>query len=70
MPIPINPYEIDVFVNENVKNDPQGVPLITLKINGRNALFVKQLATIFTESSAPEGLMRRLRDSGVFPEGD
>lgn len=60
---------VDIYLDDERK-DPQGIPLIIIKINGRNAIFAKQLASIFESSNTASDLLRQLRETGGYEEGE
>jgi hypothetical protein len=62
--------DIDIYLDEERK-DPQGIPLIILKINGRHAIFAKQIASVFQgEGASSSDLLKRLRDGNLYEEGE
>ncbi len=61
--------DIDIYLDDERK-DPQGIPLIVLKINGRQAIFAKQLASIFSEASTGFDLLKKLRKTGGYSENE
>lgn len=68
-PTKIEATDANIFLNDDV-HDTNGIPLITISISGRNAVFAKQLATTFDGKTEAKELLRRLRDSGVYEEGE
>ena len=46
------------------------IPLITLPINGSGAIFAKPLATTFEGNTEAKELLRRLRESDIYAEGE
>jgi len=61
--------DIQVYLNDNVK-DQQGLPLIVLNIAGRKAVFTKQLANVFESSKTSSEILRQLRKTGGYEEGE
>ncbi|MFH1218523.1 MAG: hypothetical protein V1679_01640 [Candidatus Peregrinibacteria bacterium] len=60
---------IDIYL-DGEKKDSQGVSLIIVKIDGRNAIFAKQLACILNGASTAKEELRKLRDTGGYEEGE
>lgn len=60
---------LNIFRNDDVL-DLQGLPLYTININGRNAIFAKQLASVFGSKHDAGVILRQLIDSGVYSEGE
>lgn len=61
--------KIEIYLNEDIA-DPERIPLITLKIEGKNAIFAKQLASTFESSVMAKDLLKRLRESGVYTQDE
>jgi hypothetical protein len=60
---------IDLYLDDT-KIDQQGNPLIILNIEGRQAIFAKQLANIFNGGSTAKEELRKLRETGGYKEGE
>lgn len=50
--------------------DPYGNPVVLLKVDGRMALFAVQVASTFQGESTASELLKRLRDSSGYVEGE
>ncbi len=60
---------LEVYLNETIL-DQQGLPLIILDLNGRKAVFAKQLANIFEGSKTSSDFLVQLRETGAYTEGE
>ncbi|MBT3865339.1 hypothetical protein HOE67_00710 [Candidatus Peregrinibacteria bacterium] len=61
--------KIEIYLNDQVV-DQQGLPLVVLGINGRKAIFAKQLANTFEGSKTSSELLDQLRKTGGYEEGE